>query len=97
MCPRFVWTKIRPGDLVTQALLKQDVNVDLYDVPDSTDRTVIATVKPGKVVLCVSMDDQYLFVLTTDCHVGWTERIWWEKTAPDSEKEYEEMGPIARA
>lgn len=92
MCPRFVWAKVRPGDLVWTTM---EDGTGLYKTQDAgeieKEEQFVVNVPQRVAGLCLALEDHVIMVLGPDGRYGWTHRLLWEKAGVDKQ-EWEGLG-----
>jgi hypothetical protein len=92
MCPRFVWAKVRPGDLVW---CNMENGTGLYKTQDAgeveKEADHVVDVPQKQACLCLALDDNVIMVLGPDGRYGWTHRLLWEVAGLDKQ-EWEMLG-----
>lgn len=87
MCPRLVWAKIRPGDLVWNLM---DEGEDLYfddEAGANREKREVATRVEGKqACLCIAVDNDRLMVLAPNGSFGWTFRHAWQRAGQEKQE-----------
>jgi len=93
MCPRLLWNKVRPGDLVWCCL---QAGAKLYLTDDAgesnPDKEIVCTVPFHQPCLMISFagdDKGIIMVLGPHGRFGWTHRLFWERAGEEKpEHEY---------
>jgi len=93
MCPRLVWAKIRPGDLVWPMLhpgVKLYKTEDAGEADNANDIVGEVPFQMSCLMICFAAgDDSVMLVLGPNCRLGWTHRLFWQPAGVEKpEQEY---------
>jgi hypothetical protein len=92
MCPRFAWTKLRPGDLVWTVMVEgTKLYYDNEAGANEKAKETCGFAGHLQPCLCLAVDEDVVMVLAPDGHYGWSHRVWWEVAGIDKQ-EYELIG-----